>query len=227
VSTTLLTALIARCRVLGRPRSPTADAELLQRFVQRHDTAAFEELLERYASLVWGVCRRILPNESDCEDAFQATFLALMRRPDAVAPSSSLGAWLHTVAVRVACKTHARMRRQRPQTVLPEATTNGDVADEIGSRELFRLVDEEIERLPELLLLPLILCCLQGRTRDEAAAALGCSVPAVKGRLERGRDLLRRRLELSRHVSVCRRFAAFGTAIMGEAVTIAASAVRS
>jgi WD40 repeat protein len=80
--------------------------------------------------------------------------------------------------------------------VLPERGTPGDVADEVGSRELLRLVDEEIERLPAAVREPLILCCLQGRTRDEAAEALGCSVAAIKGRLERGRELLRRRLQL-------------------------------
>ncbi|HTU92216.1 MAG TPA: sigma-70 family RNA polymerase sigma factor [Gemmataceae bacterium] len=190
-----LTALIARCRVLCRPRSQAADAELLSRFAQQRDAAAFEDLLERHAALVWGVCRRIVANEADCEDAFQATFLALVRRAAAIDARPSLGAWLHTVAVRVARKTLARSRRQRPQANLPEPATAGDVADEVGSRELFRIVDEEIERLPAAVRAPLILCCLEGRTRDEAAAVLGCSVAAVKGRLERGRDLLRQRLQ--------------------------------
>ncbi|MGH7172634.1 MAG: sigma-70 family RNA polymerase sigma factor [Gemmataceae bacterium] len=195
MSAASLTALIARCRVLCQRQTHISDAELLRRFGQQRDAAAFEELLERYAPLVWGVCRRILPAESDCEDAFQATFLALVRRPDAIAPGQSLGAWLHTVAVRVARKAQVRARRQRPQAVLPEPTTSGDVADDVSSREMLRIVDEEIERLPDALRAPLILCCLQGRTRDEAAEALGCSVGTVKGRLERGRELLRRRLQ--------------------------------
>jgi RNA polymerase sigma factor (sigma-70 family) len=201
MSAAALTALIARCRALCRPRSDDTDSELLRRFTQQRDTAAFEELLERHAVLVWGVCRRILRSEADCEDAFQATFLALVRRP-ATLPSPKLGegigvslaAWLHTVALRVARKARARVGRQHPQVVLPERATAGDVADEVGSREMFRMVDEEIERLPTALRLPLLMCCLQGRTRDEAAEALGCSVAAVKGRLERGRDLLRRNL---------------------------------
>src|SRR5581483_9814028 len=195
MSAAALTALLARCRVLCRSRSQAADAELLRRFAQQRDAAAFEELLERHAALVWGVCRRILPNEADCEDAFQATFLALVRQADAVDAGPSLGAWLHTVALRVARKALARSRRQHLQAFVPEPTTASDVADEVGSRELFRLVDQEIERLPVLLRLPLVLCCLQGRTRDEAAEKLGCSVAAVKSRLERGRDLLRRRLK--------------------------------
>ncbi|MGH7172633.1 MAG: RNA polymerase sigma factor, partial [Gemmataceae bacterium] len=194
MSAATLAAFIARCRVLCRPRKHETDAELLERFTRQRDADAFGQLLERYACLVWGVCRRILPLEPDCEDAFQAVFLALVRRPDAVDPSQSLGAWLHTVAVRVARKAVLRSRRL-PPPVLPEQATRGDVADEVGSRELFRMVDEEIERLPASVRVPLILCCLEGRTRDEAALELGCSVAAVKGRLERGRELLRRRLQ--------------------------------
>jgi RNA polymerase sigma factor (sigma-70 family) len=195
MSATALTALIARCRRLYRPRSQDTDGELLKRFAQQRDADAFEELLERHAALVWSVCRRILTSEADREDAFQATFLALVRRADAIDANPSLGAWLHTVAVRVAHKARTQARRQQPQAVLSEPTTVGDVAEEVSGRELFRLVDEEIERLPALWREPLILCCLEGRTRDEAAQALGCSVSAVKGRLERGREMLRRRLE--------------------------------
>ncbi len=195
MSTTALSALIGRCRARCRPRSPLADAELLRRFTQMRDASAFEELLERHAGLVWGVCRRVLPDEADCEDAFQATFLALVRRGHAVEAQPSLGAWLHTVALRVARRAQARRRRQQPLSAVPEHATPADGTGDVSSRELFRLVDEEVERLPAALRLPLVLCCLQGRTRDEAAEALGCSVAAVKSRLERGRGLLRRRLE--------------------------------
>jgi RNA polymerase sigma factor (sigma-70 family) len=195
MSAASLAAFISRCRVLCRPRKHITDDELLERFTRQRDADAFGQLLERYAPLVWGVCRRILYRESDCEDAFQAVFLALVRRPDTVDSSQALGGWLHTVAVRVAHRTLTQSRRQQPQAVLPEPATRGDVADDVGSRELLRIVDEEIERLPAAVRAPLILCCLEGRTRDEAAAVLGCSVAAVKGRLERGRDLLRWRLK--------------------------------
>jgi RNA polymerase sigma factor (sigma-70 family) len=195
MSATALIALIARCRALGPQHPQVPDAELLRRFAQQRAAAAFAELLERYAPLVWGACRRILPIEADCEDAFQATFLALVRQADAPDPSRPLGGWLHTIAVRVAHRTLSRSRRQRTGAILPEQPTPGDVADDMSSRELFRAVDEEIERLPATLRLPIILCCLEGRTRDEAAERMGCSVAAVKSRLERGRHLLRRRLE--------------------------------
>src|SRR5262249_3039546 len=105
------------------------------------------------------------------------------------------GGWLHTVAIRIARKTASRARKQTPQAAVFERATPGDIVDEVSSRELFRMVDEEVARLPAPLRGPLILCCLQGRTRDEAAEVLGCSVAAVKSRLERGRDLLRRRLQ--------------------------------
>lgn len=195
MSAATLTALIARYRALCSPRSQEADSELLRRFARQRDAAAFEELIERYAPLVWGVCRRIVFGEADCEDAFQATFLALVRKASSLDASRPLGGWLHTVAVRVAHKARSRARRQFGGAVLPERATPGDVADEVSSRELFHALDEEIERLPVALRLPIILCCLHGRTRDEAAEAIGCSVAAIKSRLERGRSILRRRLE--------------------------------
>ncbi|HZV07763.1 MAG TPA: sigma-70 family RNA polymerase sigma factor [Gemmataceae bacterium] len=193
-SSTTLAALVAHCRKLARgPQTP--DAELLRCFVERREASAFEELLERYAPLVWGVCRRISRNENDCEDAFQATFLSLVRQADTIDPNRPLGAWLHTIAVRASAKAKARVQRQRTQANVPERTTQGDLADELGNRELFQVVDEEIARLPLLLREPFVLCCLEGRTRDEAAAALSCSVAAIKSRLERSRHLMRRRLE--------------------------------
>jgi len=193
-SSTTLAALVAHCRKLAR-RQQTSDAELLRRFVERRDAAAFEELVERYAPLIWGVCRRILPNETDCEDAFQAAFLCLVHRAGSIAPSRPLGAWLHTIAVRVAAKARASLLRQPKQATIPEQSTRGDIADKLANRELFRVIDEEIARLPSLLRGAFVLCCLEGRTRDEAAAALGCSVAAIKSRLERSRNLLRQRLE--------------------------------
>jgi RNA polymerase sigma factor (sigma-70 family) len=193
-SSTTLAALVAHCRKLAR-RQQTSDAELLRRFIHQRQAAAFEELLERYAPLVWGVCRRIVRSEPDCEDAFQAVFLALFRQASSVDPERPLGAWLHGVAVRTALKAAKDSARQHISASVPEQATVGDVADELGDKEIFRIVDQEITRLPSLLQAPFVLCCLEGRTRDEAAAALGCSVAAIKSRLERGRGILRRRLE--------------------------------
>lgn len=193
-SSTTLAALVAHCRKLAGCKH-TSDAELLRRFVEQREAAAFEELLERYAPMVWGVCRRILPNEADCEDALQAAFVSLFRQAGSIDPNRPLGAWLHTIAVRTAAKARSRIHRLPTSAATPEQATHGDIADELGTRELFRVVDEEIVRLPALLREPFVLCCLEGRTRDEAAAALHCSVSAIKRRLERSRNLLRKRLE--------------------------------
>jgi RNA polymerase sigma factor (sigma-70 family) len=195
MSPTALATLVTRCRGLCLRNSKEADAALLERFARQRDAAAFEQLVARYAPLVWGVCRRILPGEADCEDAFQATFLALVRQAGSLDPSRTLGGWLHTVAVRIARKAQVRSLRQRLRPVPPDWSAPGDVAGDLGSRELLRAVDEEIERLPAMLRVPIILCCLEGQTRDEAAEVIGCSVAAVKSRLERGRGLLRQRLE--------------------------------
>jgi RNA polymerase sigma factor (sigma-70 family) len=194
MSAATVTRLVAHCRSLLERHAQEADAELLARFAQQRDAGAFEQLVERYAALVWGVCRRILPCEADCEDAFQATFLALVRQAGSLDPNRPLGGWLHTVAVRVARKAQARALRQRPQAVPPERPTPGDIADDISSRELLSAVDEEIARLPAVLRVPLVLCCLEGRTRDEAAEAIGCSLAAIKSRLARARSRLRRQL---------------------------------
>jgi RNA polymerase sigma factor (sigma-70 family) len=183
-----LARLVTRCRGLSAP-----DAELLRRFARSRDADAFAELLARHADLVWGVCRRTLPQEADAEDAFQAVFLALARGARSVDPRRPLGAWLHAVAVRVARRALGKTLRRRTAD-LPECPGPADVPGDVSSRDLFRAVDEEIERLPAALRGPVVLCCLEGRARDEAAEALGCTVPAVKARLERGRQALRRAL---------------------------------
>jgi RNA polymerase sigma factor (sigma-70 family) len=183
-----LARLVSRCRGVAVP-----DAELVRRFARSADPDAFAELVGRYASLVWGVCRRTLPQETDAEDAFQATFLALARQARAIDPRRPLGAWLHAVAVRVSRRALGKTLRRRTSE-LPEAVDPSDVVRDVSSRELFRAVDEEIERLPAVLRGPVVLCCLEGRARDEAADLLGCSVPAVKARLERARQTLRRAL---------------------------------
>jgi RNA polymerase sigma factor (sigma-70 family) len=166
----------------------------LQRFARRGEAAGFEALVDRYAALVWGVCQRTADHDVDREDAFQATFLALLQRASSLDANTPLGGWLHTVALRVSLKARARSRRWRAR--LPEdCPARRDVNAEVSSRELLRLVDEEIERLPKVLRLPVILCCLDGKARDEAAELVGCSTAALKSRLERGRQVLRERLK--------------------------------
>jgi RNA polymerase sigma factor (sigma-70 family) len=196
MSASALATIVARYSKLCQPFPQESDAELVLRFVQRNDAAAFEQLVGRYASLVWGVCRRVLPCEADCEDAFQATFLSLVRQAGVLDPHRPLAAWLHTVALRVARKAWGRAQRQAAQlTHCLDGRSSPPVQSDGCTGELMSSIDAELERLPAPLRVPIILCCLEGRTRDEAAEAMGCTVAAVKSRLERGRSLLRKRLQ--------------------------------
>ena len=170
------------------------DGQLLERFCTRRDQAAFEALLRRHGLLVWGVCRRVLHQEQDAEDAFQATFLILARKAGSLDGKSSLGSWLYTVAYRLALRARANAARRCPRASPAPDRRGADPLAEITGRELLGILDEELQRLPENLRASLVLCCLEGRTRQEAARQLGWPTSTVKGRLKRGRELLQRRL---------------------------------
>jgi len=171
-----------------------ADRELLHQFIARGDQSAFAELVRRHGPMVMGACRRSLGNRDEAEDAFQATFLALARRASSVRWQPSIAGWLHTVA----CRAAARLRRQlsRARTIPPQAVRSRqrDPAQIVCLRDAMAALDEELSRLPAHLREPVVLCCLQGLARDEAAQALGLSLGALKRRLERGRAALASRL---------------------------------
>jgi RNA polymerase sigma factor (sigma-70 family) len=169
------------------------DQQLLQRFVATREEPAFAALVERHGPMALAVCRSVLGHAQDAEDVCQATFLALARNAASVRKPNSLAHWLHGVARRLALRARAaRTRRDDQRDVKRSATTP---LDELTGRELQRILHEELAHLPESYRLPLILCYLEGQTRDEAARQLGWSVTTVKGRVDRGRDLLRRRLQ--------------------------------
>ena len=182
-------------QVSAARRGSMADSELLAQFVAQRDEAAFATLVRRHGRLVQGVCRSVLHHQQDAEDAAQATFLVLARRAASIRKSDSLAGWLHGVAYRTACKarTQAARRRRREQDVAVNAKPQA--ADDLSWREVQCILHEELQRLPEKYRLPLIACCLEGHTRDEAARQLGWTFAALKGMLNRGRDLLRKRLE--------------------------------
>jgi RNA polymerase sigma factor (sigma-70 family) len=176
------------------PEEDTADAQLLQRFVSLQDCVAFELLLRRHGQLVWGVCRRLLGQASDAEDAFQATFLVLARKAESITRRDSVRSWLYGTALRVAARFRgqATLRRTREKPFLEGlATCSG--ADAEGG-ELGLILDEEIGRLPAHERLAMILCCLEGKTHEEAAQELGCPRGTVGARLSRAKERLRRRL---------------------------------
>ncbi len=177
--------------------SEASDTALLARFIASRDERAFAGLVERHAGLVLQVCWRILGNTHDAQDAFQATFLVLARKAATVRPPEALPAWLHGVARRVALKTRStRFRQQRGERPLAPTTRDPhpDPLSELAARDYLAIIDEEVQRLAEAYRLPVILCCLEGRSLEEAAQQLGWTTGSVKGRLERGRARLHARL---------------------------------
>jgi RNA polymerase sigma factor (sigma-70 family) len=186
---------------VDRATATAADNELLQRFAERHDEAAFTALVRRHGAMVYHVCRRTLGNTHDAEDACQATFLALAARAGSGRWRESLAGWLHEAAHRIALKARTTTSRRQRREGKAKARTAGTPLDEITARELQQALDDELSRLPEKYRAPLVLCYLEGATRDEAAQRLGWPASTLKLRIERGRELLRQRF-LKRGVSL-------------------------
>jgi RNA polymerase sigma factor (sigma-70 family) len=181
-------------RLAGPAGGGQTDEQLLSRFIAQRDESAFEALVQRHGPLVWGVCRRSLADLHAAEDAFQATFLVLARRAAAIVKRASLRSWLHGVACRIAQRARERGQREQNRLAAIDPAQLAAPSDADAWRQLQPILDEELNRLPDKYRAPLLLCYLEGKTRDEAAQELGWSEGAVKGRLERGRDLLRDRL---------------------------------
>jgi RNA polymerase sigma-70 factor (ECF subfamily) len=193
-----------------------SDAILLERFVSSREEAAFVALVQRHGPLVEGICRRVLRNDHDVEDVSQATFLILARKAAGIPWRESVGGWLCSVARRLALGTRSDLARQhRRETSFDALPRRGTVADpsktrmlaeeyhpiadpfdEVDRRDLRRLLDDELLRLPEKYREPVVLCDLEGRTHEEAARQLGCPAGSMSRRLERARALLRKRLVL-------------------------------
>jgi cytochrome c peroxidase len=173
-----------------------SDQHLLQQFSARSDAtagAAFGVLLRRHGPMVLNVCRGVLSNEADAEDAFQATFLVLARRAASIRKTGSVESWLHGVAYRLALKARAQSQtRQKHEARGPVRTVSEP--DDLTWREIQEILHAELTRLAERYRAPLVACYLQGKTQDEAAGQLGLAKSTLKERLERGRALLRARL---------------------------------
>src|SRR5262249_36164399 len=174
------------------PMVREGDSQLLDRFVHDNDQAAFTALVDRHGAMVLGLCRRILADDHNAEDVFQATFLVLVRKARSLRQYGSLANWLYTVAYHLALRTKAQQakRQERQVTAMPDIAT--DAASPWA--ELRPVLDAELERLPSKYRAPVVLCYLEGKTNEEAARELGWPTGTVKIRLSRGRALLHARL---------------------------------
>jgi RNA polymerase sigma factor (sigma-70 family) len=170
------------------------DAQLLERFVARRDEPAFAALMVRHGPMVLCLCRQMLRDAQEAEDAFQAAFLVLVRNARSIRKRPSLSAWLYGVAYKVAARLRGRAERRRTRerpgvdlSVLPAAA-------EPVTPDLRLVLQEEIRRLPDKYRTPVILCYLEGKTNEEAARELDWPTGTVKARLSRAREMLRMRL---------------------------------
>jgi RNA polymerase sigma factor (sigma-70 family) len=183
-----------RKAVLLRDGVGLTDEQLLEDYLNRREQAALEALVGRHAPMVWGVCRRVLGNHHDAEDAFQATFLILVRKAASIASPKLLANWLYGVAHQTALKARAtaakRRARERQVAPMPEpAATEPDLWD-----DLQRLLDQELSRLPDPYRVAIVLCDLEGKSRKEAARQLGVPEGTLAARVARGRVMLAKRL---------------------------------
>jgi RNA polymerase sigma-70 factor (ECF subfamily) len=174
--------------------NPPTDALLLSRFASNRDEEAFALLVERHGPLVLAVCRRVLGNVQDAEDAFQATFLVLARRAASIRDRGLLGNWLYGVALRIARKVRAAVSKRQLHEKQAQWVPSLQVPPAVELADLTPVLDEELSRLPEKYRAALVLCYLQGKSHAEAADVLCWPAGMVKGRLAKARALLRSRL---------------------------------
>ncbi len=195
----MLLTLLARLRQAAPASADqVSDGKLLSRFVRSQDAAAFELLFWRHGPMVWNVCRRLLGDSADAEDAFQAAFVVLARKADTIVHGEALAGFLHRVAWRVALNARtARQRRSAHEQAVPRPADLPDRDDPVGrtmDAEMKELLDQELQRLPEKFRLPLILCDLEEQSHEAAARELCCPLGTLNSRLTRGREKLRERL---------------------------------
>ncbi len=183
-----------RRTILVSDRASLTDGQLLEDYIKRRDEAAFADLVWRHGPMVWGVCRRLLCNHHDAEDAFQATFLVLVRKATSIVPREMVANWLYGVAHQTALKARAtaatRKSRERQVATMPEPA----VAEHNIRHDLQPLLDQELSRLPNKYRRVLVLCELEGKTRKEAARQLGVPEGTVAGQLARARTMLAKRM---------------------------------
>jgi RNA polymerase sigma factor (sigma-70 family) len=181
-------------RLFRKGTIPSGDKALLESFLTDRDETAFEEIVARHGPMVLGACRRLLGNPHDADDAFQATFLLLVRRAGQLRDADRLGPWLYGVAIRVAAKARAREARRRRglKAVSVDLASPSTPAFEL--HDIRPILDAELSKLSTRHRDVLVLCLLEGLTAEEASQHLSCPLGTVKSRLARGREALRGRL---------------------------------
>ena len=179
-------------KVAGRPYAGAeTDRELIARFHQHRDEAAFKALVDKHGPMVLGVCQRKLRDAHSADDAFQATFLILAKKAGAVSWHENLAGWLYRVAMHVCAKAHGKLSRTAMQ---PMMEADAVAKEDAPASELSAILDQELNALPASYREPILLCHLQGYTVEEAAKLLGTTDGQLRGRLFRGREKLRERL---------------------------------
>jgi RNA polymerase sigma-70 factor (ECF subfamily) len=177
--------------MLRHDASGLSDGQLLDLYAEGQDQAAFEAIVRRHGPMVMGVCRRVLADHHDAEDAFQATFLVLFRKARAIAARELLANWLYGVAYNMARKARAAAAKRRLREKQITETLEREVPQrEEIRRDLLLLFDRELSRLPDRYRLPIILCALDGKAQKDAAKQLGWPIGTVSGRLARGKMIL-------------------------------------
>jgi RNA polymerase sigma factor (sigma-70 family) len=198
MATNQLSRVIQSLRGAARPEvgSGLSDGQLLETYVRSREEAAFAVLVHRHGPMVWGVCRRMLHRHQDAEDAFQATFLVLVRKAASIVPRDMIANWLYGVAHQTALKARAtaakRHGREKQVTAIPEPAQQHDLRDDLRP-----LLDQELSRLPDKYRAVIILCDLEGKTRKETAAHLRLAEGTVATRLATARTMLAKRLARS------------------------------
>src|SRR5258708_27496243 len=188
-----------RRAISPNPASRISDAQLLERFLTQRDELAFEMLVWRHGSMVLNVCRRVLRDAHEAEDAFQATFLIFVRKLGSIGKRQAVGSWLYKVAYRVALRARERaaLRRPGPQPdweQVPSRAALDDPAQRAVWNDLRPVLDDEVSRLPEKYRTPFVLFYLEGMAYPEVAEELGCPKGTVSSRLTTAKGLLRKRL---------------------------------
>ncbi len=215
-------------------QSEPTDERLLREYVASQDAGAFAAIVRRHGGMVSGVCRRVLGREQDVDDAFQATFLVLLRKAPSLSRPNLLGNWLYGVAYRISSKIRSANIRQRtreaPMVDLPAPDAN----DDASWRDLRPVFDDELRRLPERYRRPIVLFYLEGKSAEEVATALGLPRGTVLSQLSRARERLRirlsrRNLGLSAGLfaSLLERTASFDAAVPDRLLDLGMQTLRS